>query len=607
MLYFAAIWLLLLPLCAIWGTGWLNGLDAIAFRRLGDRLMAAVWLGLISFAVVLMAVSLLWPLTPWVGLLVAAGLTFISLLSSTTRIALRRLWQTHVKRRLGVMLCAVMLVATLMSQRVTWADTGYYHGSAIQWLAQYGTVPGVALIFNNLGFTSSWFALLAPFNPPAVLAQASAIGNGLVAVIGLMHLALVTKRVLHREAERSDWFMVLFLGGAIVASTLVRPFKEILTSASPDLPILFLTGTIAWSMLIASADAGRPGAGIGRSAWVDGRAVPLMLAAGAATIKLTALPALLIAGLFFWLVQRLSLRRLATAIGLVSLIMLPNMVASVITSGCPLYPSAVMCFDLPWAPTAQAAHQIAANTHDWISWYGTPPAGSNPWLWAIGEMMKSKRDQVSLVLIGVTLFSSLYVVKRMLKQRSFAGIQSELWVVSLGVFGIIFLLVTSVFFRFLLPYILVIVAMVGALLGDSLTAKIAPIQRPHLRPLRLRSGYLTLVGLTVAMVTVGLVQQSGANVLLPPSMPQGNVMQKNTNGIVYYAPKSGDLSITMDNQDDAATKAQKAVMSQKLDRCWAAPLPCSYGINSDVHLRDAQRGIAAGFERQGVHGAEERD
>lgn len=597
MLYFAAIWLLLLPLTLVWGTSCLYLFDAVEFRRLGDRLIAAIWLGLVGFAVLLMALSLKLPLTPGLAGGLAGGLTVLSLISQNTRIALRRLWLFHVKRRVGFVICAILLMAVWMSQSVVWGDTGYYHGSAIQWFAQYGSVPGVALIFSNLGFTSSWFALAAPFNPGNLVIHASAVMNGFVGLMALIHLALVGKRITQRQANRSDWFMGLFLMMSLAVCLLLSPFKEIFISPSPDLPILYLVGTIAWAMLVTS-DPKQQNFGVMRSPWVDGRAVPLALAAGAVTIKLTAIPALLVTGFFFWIIHRLSLRRLMFAVGLVTLILLPNILSSIVTSGCPLYPSAVLCLDLPWSPTPQAAHQIAANTHDWVSWYGTPPEGANPWIWALGEMMKSKRDRISLLLLGFTLASSLYIVKKIFKQRREKWLQREIWVAVLGISGMAFLLATSVFFRFMLPYVFIILALVGSLFGQSVLDKLKVFEQLPQKPMRQRSLYLLVTVLTIAVVTGSVTQQAGANLLLPTAMKRSEVIQKVTNDITYTAPKSGEFHLTMDNQDDEATKALKQEQGKRLDRCWAAAIPCSYDIPKNVYLRDAKQGVRAGFERR---------
>lgn len=68
-----------------------------------------------------------------------------------------------------------VVIANLTTQRVTWYDVGLYHFGSIRWLAEHGAVPGLALINSKFGFTSSWFALAAPFNPEIFGSRVSAV------------------------------------------------------------------------------------------------------------------------------------------------------------------------------------------------------------------------------------------------------------------------------------------------------------------------------------------------------------------------------------------------------------------------------------------------
>jgi hypothetical protein len=103
-----------------------------------------------------------------------------------------------------------------------------------------------------------------------------------------------------------------------------------------------------------------------------------------------------------------------------------------------------------------------------------------------------------------------------------------------------------------------------------------------------RSLYLGLTITASALMSVNLIQYQGHNALLPPPLPQSAIVQKTTNAITYFAPKSGDLPL----YDGSPYTADQ------VDRCWAAPLPCAYAIGPDIQLRDPARGVAAGFERR---------
>jgi hypothetical protein len=564
----------------------------------------ACWLGTIAIAVSWMALSLIGPLSPGRGAIVLAGLVSLSLCRKANRLALRQISQSLTREQLGLGLGAVALMAAMMSRRVSWHDAGYYHASAIQWFAQYGSVHGIALLFNNLGFTSSWFAFVAPLSGPGV-AQTSVVGNGFAALILLLHWLIASQRLWRRQGQMSDWFIGLFGAGALALSLAVRPFSEIMLSPSPDFPVLVLVGTIAWALLlIAQLDP------------IDQRTsrfafLPLILALGAVTIKLTAIPTLLVAGLFVvWQHWRWSPtdrwstpRSLLLGLGLGALILGPNIASSLVTSGCPLYPSAMLCLDVAWAPTAQSAHEVAAGTHDWVSWYGTPPPGANPWFWAMTQLVKNSRDRLIFLMMGSGCLAGLAILWPMRRSFSRQRLPGELWVLMLGVTGIGFLLLTSIFARFLMPYILLLFGLVGAWALDrglsrwskpfgqqATTDRRSSSGRSADRPNRMpiRRLYLGMTIVASATMLVNLAQYQGHNALLPPPLPQNNIVQKTTNSITYFAPKSGDLPLY---------EGSKYTVEQ-LDQCWAAPIPCAYAISPDVQFRDPAIGIAAGFERR---------
>jgi hypothetical protein len=580
MLYLIGVWLGLFVVSVPIGTAALNRLGNAASLRSGDRLILSLWLGTMTIAVSLMATSLVAPLTPGVGAIVAVVLLGLSLLRSADRDSLRALQPSLTRDQLGLGVAAVAAVAAIMSRRVSWHDAGYYHASAIQWFAQYGSVHGIALLFQNLGFTSSWFALVAPLSGPGV-AQTSVVGNGWAAVLLLLHWLIVSQRLWRRRSQLSDWFLWLFGSGALGLSVAMSPFSQVMLSPSPDFPVLVLVGTIAWALLLL-AQLALPE----RSRLTY---LPLILALGAVTIKLTAIPTAIVAGLFALWYHWRSPRSLLLGLGLGGLILGPNIASSLITSGCPLYPAAVLCLDVSWAPTTAAAQQVAAGTHDWVSWYGTPPAGTNAWLWALSQLLKGSRDRLLFLAMGLGGLAGLGVLWQVRRSFSWRRLPGELWVMLLSVTGIGFLLMTSVFSRFLMPYILVLLGLVGAWGGDRLwrnprSGRAAA--RPYGMPVR--SLYLGITIAAAAVMAVNLIQYQGHNALLPPPLPQSAIVQKTTNAITYFAPKSGDLPL----YDGSPYTADQ------VDRCWAAPLPCAYAIGPDIQLRDPARGVAAGFERR---------
>ena len=569
--------------------------------RLLDRVLIAIWLGLGVTAIVLLLVSFVTPLSPVVGLalfvtvMIRSAVQWQDLKAAivpetrdvlASQISKRALW--------GAGLVAVGLAAWV-DRPVVWSDTGYYHYSLIQWLGTYGTVPGLSLLFNNLGFTSAWFALATPLNPVMFEGRAVAVTNGFAFLLLLGQWAIAARSIFQGRRTRgrlADYFSIVW-GALLMPVTLfMKPLSEILISPSPDLPVTILVGAIAWVMLLVGAE--KPGF---KPLDSRDRLIPVMLAVMAVSFKLIALPLLPITLLFALWRQPM---RVWLMTGMVTLCgLLPLIVGNLITSGCPLYPGNVLCLDLPWTPAKSAIAQVAQGTHGWTTWYGTPPPGANPWLWSLGAWWSSSsKEKITAIGIILALASALGVMSVAVIGRSGLKLKSlmhkldscpELWVSLMGVLGISFVMLTSPFFRFSVPYILTLLAISGAVVWSKV-GTIVETDRDLISlrtepPLKNeRSEKIGLWGATgLFLVTLCLVLHRSTLLLPPPMVFSSTWITRMTNGIEYFAPQSGDV--------------QQANVAHK-DMCWNAPIPCAYDIAPSVHLRDRDRGLAGGFIRK---------
>ena len=183
MLYFLTVWIILFLICFPIGTACLHLCRADSLGREGDRLLIALWLGMILLSTSYLAAALLIPLTFWVGLGIALSISSLSLSIGTVRAEVKKLAQSLSLRLLGFWSVLSIAIATIMTQEITWVDTKLYHLGAIRWLSDYGIVPGIALIQNRFGWISSWFALVTSLNPPWVEYRATAVLNGFVLML----------------------------------------------------------------------------------------------------------------------------------------------------------------------------------------------------------------------------------------------------------------------------------------------------------------------------------------------------------------------------------------------------------------------------------------
>jgi len=573
MLYFIAVWMFLLVACSLIGIGLLNWLKADSFEEVGDRIIAALWLGVLALAISLLATSLLLPLSPLVGAIVTISWVALSLLSQRTRTELMVLRSLLSPSLIGGLLTLALAIAAFTTQQVTWIDTGLYHYSAIQWLAKFGTVPGIALLFPNLGFTSSWFALAAPLNAEIFQSRVSAVINGFALLIAILHFVISLAHCFSRKSKISDWFIA-------ISSLIILPLvilhdltSVILVSPSPDLPIIFLTQVVAWSILITSRNSTQEENKV-RTSILESRIIPLIIAVGAVTIKLTALPLLLVSSLFYIFSIRLAFRRVFMSGAIISLLLLPMVSVSIMTSGCPLYPSSFLCLNLPWAVTIQKAQETAERTHGWFTWYGSPPTDANAWLWLFWKWFsETKANQAIALVLVISVILGIYIVRSLMTSK----IRGLIWLAALEVCGIAFIMLTAPFFRFAVGYAIILPALSVALFCQSKLGNHSSINH-RLMALyesnKLKKVFLISPLFSLTLISILFINQGiQFRLFLPPKLPQMKFAKKQVNDIVFFSPE----------------------ISPKL--CWATELPCAFKIEENIQLRDPSRGIQAGFVR----------
>ena len=552
-------WAILFIFCSIIGAGVVNDLHASSFERQGDRQLLAAWLGLVLLATGLLTTSLLLPLSPLVGLTVALALCGVALRSSSTRQEVRD-WSVTLsqRKRLAFALLAVG-VAAIMVQPVVWIDTGLYHYSVIQWLAQFSAVPGLALLFSNLGFTSSWFAIAAPFNTGIFTAQMITVATGFALLLAVCQFCLGFARSVQNQAQLSDWFAMVYFGVLGLLIALVEVHRHILVSASPDLPSAFFIGVIAWTVIVMANAPAIPGS---KTSFLSEALIPLLLAAGTVTIKLIALPILALSFVLFAVGQRHWRKTIAGSI-VAGLMLLPLMLHSIITSVCPLFPSTAVCLALPWSPMAKDAQAVSDNTSNWVSWYQPPPE-VNPWLWSLQQWFSNSETHKMLAGFMVFSVAAIPFLARKGVLKRFSG---QLWLLAAGLGGTLFVMKMAPVSRFLLPYAILLPTVAIAFYCHGRFKSSFPLRSA----LSSRRSIAVALVAVAALTTVAVRQP--LQLLLPPRLMAISTTQKQTNDIAYRSPIGKDV-------------------------CWNTVIPCAFQVEKEVRLRDPNRGIQAGFMHQ---------
>ena len=579
MLYFIVVWTGLLGTCLIIGCGYLHRLNASILARPAERFILAAWLGLSVLAILMLAAALFVPLSPLTGLGVALLAIAPALTSQSARSELAHWWrQGFSKWRLaGYGLCS-SLIAAFMTQAIDWIDTGAYHYGLIQWFSEYGTTPGLALLNRQFGFISAWFALAAPFNPTSVEGRASTVMNGFILLLAIIQMAIALKCIAPQSPKKlnalNSWFLLTF--SLIVCLFLTQtPFlSRVTVSASPDVAIALFSVAVSWSMLIIDT-AKREHSFYAQAPQSYSTSnidfIPVVLAAAAFSIKLTALPLLPIA-LGFYLFRSFSILHWTKGILLTLTLILPFLITQTIISGYPLYPSTALQFSLPWTRTLADVQDLANNTHGWAHWFGQPPVGENRFLWLLWRWFNGMNTSkiISVLIVG-SLGSSAYLLSRP-KTRNHYGF---IWLMLLSAVGITFTMLKAPLFRFGMGYALLLPMLSTAMIGNSIYNRIySRFSKRPLNPLltqKLRKP-LAIALLTCTAIAVWLPDPSArSRLIFAAPLPKAPLQQQQINGIAY--------TITQDPQK----------------QCWSAQLPCISDMPSQVQLRNPSVGIKGGF------------
>lgn len=614
MLFFAGAWLPLLLVCWLCGAAVLEcAAGADTFQRAGDRFLISVWLGLVILAQLLLSVSHFAPLTPLCGALVGAAVSGLALPARGVRAEAVRLKGLLRRPRLIFGLTALTLgVAAYASQPVTFFDTGLYHFQNIKWLSEYGAVQGLGLLHDRFAFTPAWFALAAPFDAGPFEARAAAVANGFALLVFSLHALVCARRCAAGEGRGSDWLVVL-------AFTLVLPpvlFWRMPASASPDMPVFFLAVAVAWAVCLSEESRARLG---DRAA----RLIPLLLAAGAAGVKLNALPLLVVASVYYVWGGGLNVRRVLSAAAAVALLLLPTLAHRFVVSGCPLYPSKLMCVDVPWSVGVRQAERHTRVIREWARWDGVAPPWANGWNWIVPWATRGftlKNSPIPLLCVLVAGAGAFVRVKTRLRAQGLlallAGTAGMLvflqwrgpgllmalvagaaavaaltrrgaefvgraWVLALGLAGAALTLYAGPTLRFGLGYTAILFA--ALLIPVAVRFVEDASEFDGWRRRATLASLLTACGLVLFTLTIVLETSTrvGAGVegrvrrlLIPPLLPEAVLSPREVNGLKYTIPADWE-------------------------QCWASALPCAgRDLPGDVTLRDPARGLGAGFIHQ---------
>lgn len=537
---FAILLILLICIGGSWllGSALLRGLVSYGTDlRQGDRVLIEVWLGLIVAITAFYAASLVHPLTLKFSAGLAGAVLMAAYLTQRNEIPGR----IHASPKLWISIAAMTAgCAAYVATGVKFEDTNSYHMQIVNWMTLYGLVPGLSLIDIRLGTNSSWFTLPAMFNHGPLTGRTATFPGGLIWLLGLLHLWVAVQHILQGRARFSDWMMVYALA---IVFLFIRHF--LVASPAPDLPVLMLAIVVAWQLLIDRET--HPGSELIRRPAL----AAVVLAAGAFPIRASAAPMLAVAGLFYLLRISEPAQR-ARALLLAGVIAAPFLLvavsANVILSGCPMFPSSLLCQSLPWSQSPAEADAYAAVIRDFHRWgwrHWTTAPRTQDFAWLPGWPRVDKHA------FGMLMIALLAFGFAMWKSAARANLRTAGAAIALGVTGIAFVMANAPGIRFLTGYVAILVGVgLASLTINNRTVK------PQANESKTTRWYLFPLLATMFLVVAGehhrraidkrfmAPYQSGPYWTVPPLLARQNPPSAATNqsGVNFLVPQNGICS-----------------------------------------------------------------
>jgi hypothetical protein len=397
----------------------------------------------------------------------------------------------------------------------------------------------------------------------------------------------------------------MFLALASLLALIIIMVYGLPNSPAPDLPVIILVMETAWSILVISEF--QQNTSHDYDSALNVRLIPLLLAAGAVSIKLSALPLLGVSGCFYLFKGRSKPGKLMVAGIILIFFLAPLAAAGFITTGCAFYPSPTFCTDVPWSLGADQASAESKLIRDWARWGGRPtPDGATSWNWIVPWFAEEK---VCTLLLALSALAIVAIMIRLARKKQ---IYWNTYAAALAISGVAFLLYAAPNWRFGLGYLVILPALaaashlpwlmqqsrglhgittpanwgwIGGISALVIATHVYAVPRPTFRPLEDVAHNSSVAG----------SDNPHFNLIFPPRIWN---IQFAVDDITGRKTASVDAAVRNDRVGDFTYYRPGDPVSSEL--CGDAPIPCALGKLSDLHLREPRKGLAGGFVKSSI-------
>ncbi len=313
----------------------------------------------------------------------------------------------------------------------SFVDNETYYLQTIQWLNEYGFVPGLANLHMFFGQTSGWHILQSAFSFSYLTDNCNDL-NGFCLLLGIA-FSIAQLDTYFKKGNLSSLWMGLFAALMV----LLLPFSGV---PSPDLAVIVLS-LLLFSFLIRSYEMPNP----------DSLTILALLAFYIVYIKISALPILLIPLLYFILYTNKNKHKTIPTLFVGVLVLVLFVVKNIILTGYPFYPSSLFAqyftfenaipnelYKFWWSPSKNYGFVLPQNQY-------SPLSTIEILLQWISESWVIR--SITLILLSLFLLVPFAISRSKNK--------TALWIIYVTMIAqIVFLILTTPQLRFLLSFLL---------------------------------------------------------------------------------------------------------------------------------------------------------
>jgi hypothetical protein len=289
------------------------------------------WFGLFCLILILEFVSLFYPLNDKVLICLIIfnlGLLILNLreLKVDRKTMLRTFFRFVNIKKILLIGSVVLFISLLANLPVVWYDTNFYHLNSVRWIADYGTVKGLANLHFPLGYSNATFILAAIMDNSVYTNSSSHVMNSFLFIVFAVQVILfLFKRQKYHIASLFGLFSLLILS----------TYLNQLNSLSTDLGLaVFL---LLFNFYVIFFDRGD-----------RVLALPLLVLAAITKFSAFVVLALFLVFLAIELRQKVLVRKNIYIFTLSLLFLGGFIIRNIILSGWAFYPLQLFGFNLKW-------------------------------------------------------------------------------------------------------------------------------------------------------------------------------------------------------------------------------------------------------------------